>query len=131
MAEKLPAYATQDQIPAVVNNLTSDSTTDALSAAQGKALNSNITDYIVVEEVRNDSVNVTADTVTNVSLPIPAKTGYKAVGIVGFGIWVYSESKVQVRTAVKTGNNVDIVFVSNQGKNNANVYAEVLYVRNL
>ena len=43
MAEKLPAYATPDQIPAVVDNLTSDSTTAALSAAQGKALNSSLT----------------------------------------------------------------------------------------
>ena len=46
MAEKLPAYATPDQIPAVVNNLNSDSTTDALSAAQGKALNSNFNNLI-------------------------------------------------------------------------------------
>ena len=35
------ANAINGNIPAVVNNLTSDSTTDALSAAQGKALNSN------------------------------------------------------------------------------------------
>lgn len=36
------ANAINGNIPAVVNNLTSDSTTDALSAAQGKALNDNI-----------------------------------------------------------------------------------------
>lgn len=45
MAEKLPAYATPDQIPLVVNNLTSDSTTSALSAAQGKALNGKIENF--------------------------------------------------------------------------------------
>ena len=31
-----------DVVPSVINNLTSDSTTDALSAAQGKVLNSNL-----------------------------------------------------------------------------------------
>lgn len=36
------ANAINGNIPAVVNNLTSDSTTDALSAAQGKALNGKV-----------------------------------------------------------------------------------------
>ena len=39
----IKAMAAKSDIPAVVNNLTSDSTTSALSAAQGKALNTKLT----------------------------------------------------------------------------------------
>ena len=65
MAEKLPAYATPDQIPLVVNNLTSDSTTDALSAAQGKALNSNINTYRDWKEITGIQENVETQIATS------------------------------------------------------------------
>lgn len=50
--------AVKSAIPAVVNNLTSDSTTSALSAAQGKALNSNKAYFsTVLKDTRLPSTN--------------------------------------------------------------------------
>lgn len=67
------ANAINGNIPAVVNNLTSDSTTDALSAAQGKALNSNITSRIV----RGGSIQTVLDASTDIKYAIvPPITGY-------------------------------------------------------
>ena len=85
------ANALNSKIPSVVNNLTSDSTTSALSAAQGKALKSEIGSKApyslcsVEQKTTGSSSNVGAgSTVTqSVYAAISGKTILGIVGIVG------------------------------------------------
>lgn len=58
MAETImPAFAEQDEIPAVVDNLTSTSTTSALSANQGYTLNNKIARYDIPTSVSSNLNN--------------------------------------------------------------------------
>ena len=74
------------KIPNVVNNLTSTSTTDCLSAAQGKALNSSIAlkaNQLVVEEKETAaSLDIASGGTREILLNV-AKNGYNAIGTVG------------------------------------------------
>ena len=75
------AWAKGDTIPEVINVLDSTSETAALSAAQGKVLNTSINEKIIYAD--SEPVTITAEgninNIGNVTLPTPP-TGYSVAG---------------------------------------------------
>lgn len=64
----------------VVDNLNSDSSTDALSAKQGKILNGKITSAILTRVISTtETVNVASGDYASISFVIPSITGYTPI----------------------------------------------------
>ena len=71
--------------PEVVDNLTTNDSTKALSAKQGKVLNDkidSITELYKTENINEPTFTVNSLAYVDKSILIPAKSGYKPVGVV-------------------------------------------------
>ena len=100
-----------DSIPAVVNNLTSDSTTSALSAAQGKALNSNIGTDVLALKTAPD---------------IPRNSNFNSLVTVGnYRVRSYSDSTTMPNIPVQMAGTL---YVKNSMLENGANYRQQIYV---
>lgn len=81
-AQGNPAWR-DDASVTVQDNLSSSSSTDALSANQGRVLNSRIVDYVIADTATASSQTVPASSyVAAGTADVPAKTGYTAFAVI-------------------------------------------------
>ena len=116
------------KIPSVINNLTSTSTTAALSAAQGKVLNNKISDLeglrIGYKKVQVTKNNIAGNSTGLVSFSIPSYSNKSFIGA-----FIYTESFYMLAT-INTGSGEHYVSYYNisSGPQNLSCTVVCLYI---
>ena len=124
----LQTLTTQDTTYATTANVVSGSGALITSGGVYNKLNS----YVVVQKVTSSNITVASDSACTLLASIPAKSGYRAVGIVGYSVAGDGSTFVNLREVCINANGQACMLGRNMRESSVTIHGAwyILYVKN-